>query len=315
MGRVDVTFVGVCTHFLDTVPGVPHRVVLPDASAFRFGITMIVPDLDPDLGEESTPNRATYYAMPHFSILRMQRPDVQKTLQIQGVMENGNVFSGVRLEIPNAIGTGVTYQSPFHSIERLTSYVEHYNYSQEVVLGGQAGIYFDLFSASVTAWPHQDDAIEAVASIETDGPPELLATPFFGGSPHRFSLLGPGDDPEAPVGLWVANQGMDCFTPESGFDFLLHYLTNRTGIPRRLTRRTPGMSRDPKPFSQAELVEGAAALTTFDFPRTFDTSPCFTLDGVRLMRTSHQPGGGYLIETSTGAVLIVSVACSNSQYP
>src|SRR4051812_30485599 len=116
MGRVSVTFVGVCTHFRGTAPGIPHRVVLADASAFRFGITTV--------GEESTPDHATFFAMPHFSILRMLRPDVQQTLRIPGVMTNGNVFSGVRLEIPNAIGAGVTYDG-FERITQLTSFAEH----------------------------------------------------------------------------------------------------------------------------------------------------------------------------------------------
>jgi len=59
-----------------------------------------------------------------------------------------------------------------------------------------------------------------------------------------------GQDPDAPVELLVANQGMDCDTQENSYDFLLHYLTNRTGIPRRLIASPPGMDRTLTPFTR-----------------------------------------------------------------
>src|SRR4051794_17779785 len=37
MGSVVITFRGTCTHFRGVVPGVPHRVVLPNGNATRFG--------------------------------------------------------------------------------------------------------------------------------------------------------------------------------------------------------------------------------------------------------------------------------------
>jgi hypothetical protein len=164
-------------------------------------------------------------------------------------MERGNIFSGVHLSVPNAVGAGVRYAAEY-DVASITSYVEHYAYSPEVVLGGSAAVYFDVFSATMSSCPEADHAIDVTATIETDGAPELLATPFFGGTPLRIPLTALGQDPDETVELLVANQGMDCETQENHFDFLLHYLTSRTGIPRRLTQPTPGMHQDQRSFSQ-----------------------------------------------------------------
>lgn len=314
MGTVNVTFMGICTHFRDTVPGIPHRVVLADASAFRFGIAVLVPNLHPDLGAASTPNQATYFLMPHFAIVRTPSADVQQALNITGVMENGNIFSGVHLTIPNAVGAGVSYEPSYQTVPLLTTYMEDYAYSPEVVLGGQAGIYFDLYSATIGAFPGVDLAVDVTATIETDGPPELLATPFFRGAPHRISLVAGGQDPDAPVELVVANQGMDCETQENSYDFLLHYLTNRTGIPRRLIAQPPGIDPTLTPFTQPILNDAANVLKTFDFPANFN-SPCLQLEGLFMLRRSYRKGEGFWVQRTTGEVLIVSVACSNSGYP
>ena len=191
-----------------------NRVVLADASALRFGITV--------LGEEPTPDQATYFLMPHFPVLRMPlREDIEELFQMRGVMERGNIFSGVHLSVPNAVGAGVRYAAEY-DVASITSYVEHYAYSPEVVLGGSAAVYFDVFSATMSSCPEADHAIDVTATIETDGAPELLATPFFGGTPLRIPLTALGQDPDETVELLVANQGMDCETQENHFDFLLH---------------------------------------------------------------------------------------------
>jgi hypothetical protein len=250
--------------------------------------------------------------MPHFPVLRVRNANVQQALNVIGVMEAGNVFSGVHLTVPNARGAGVTYDQ-FEYVTRVASYVEEYAFSPEVVMGGHAAVYFDLFSGSMVPWPIVHQAIEVTARIETTGPPELLATPFFGGAPVRLSLADVSDDADAPVELWVANQGIDCTTHENSFDFLLHYLTNRNGIPRVLTQLPPGVT-DLTPFTPLMLDKGADHLKTIDYPEVFD-SPCFQLESVITMRDRYRPGRGFEVETEDGTVTITSLACSNSQYP
>jgi hypothetical protein len=168
--------------------------------------------------------------------------------------------------------------------------VDAYQYSDEVVLGGRASCYFDVMSG--TAAP--DDAggkIAGVAiTIETDGPPVLLASPFFQATERRPAVsrieLPPGDD----VKLIVANIGPGCGEGGAdGLDFLLNYLTLKGGIPRHLRNPLPQtVVVKPLPDAIATAVEALAhirALDDIDLP-SFDT-----------------------------ILFSTTLSCSNSQYP
>jgi len=282
MGQVNVIFHGICTHFIGVVPGVPHRVVLPDSSALQLGIVIVD-------GSEGT-----FFLMPHFPILRLESTAVQNSLNVPGAIERGNIIDGVRLQIANPAHVGNQYDPTFAIVPHLTEFVDHYVYSDEVVTGGRAGVYFDLFSAVLTsAATEPSGAIDVVATIETLGAPELLVTTFADGQPNRFPLT---NDPDGVVDLWVANQGMDCDTPMNSFDFLLHYLTARTGIPRRLRQPTPGMATPVGVVSHEVFNAGADTLKTLDYPNRFD-APCFSLEKIQ------------------NPIYITSIACANSQYP
>jgi len=282
MGQVKVIFHGICTHFIGVVPGVPHRVVLPDSSALQLGIV------------EVEASQGTYFLMPHFPVLRMQDAAVHEGINVEGAIERGNITDGVRLQIANARDTGGNHYGPEFNkvVPHVAEFVDRYVYSDEVVTGGRAGVYFDLWNATIEQWL-PSVSIDVVATIQTDGAPALLVTTFADGHPHRFDLA---TDPDAEVRLWVANQGMDCDTPMNSFDFLLHYLTNRTGIPRHLKQPTPGMATPVDVVSHEVFDAGADKLKTLDYPNRFDV-PCFSLAKI------------------AGAIDITSVACANSQYP
>jgi hypothetical protein len=288
MGQVKVIFHGVCTHFIGVVPGIPQRVVLPDASAFRIGLLRV-----PDHGEGS------YALMPHFPILRLADPAVQDQISIPAVIDRGNILDSVHLQIANAVGPTPQPDLVALGVPSLRTFVHDYVYSEDVITGGRAGVYFDIHHAAAeTVTEFDNGGLEVVVTIETAGPPILRATPFFGGTPHDFPLLAP-NDPAESVNLWVANQGMDCDSEENNFDFVLHFLTGRSGIPQNFTRMpfglvTPNLSLVPQPTFDAL----ADSLKTLDYPARFDT-PCFQLQD----------------DPVFGTVLIVSAACSNSTYP
>ncbi|HYI12091.1 MAG TPA: hypothetical protein VEK57_23765 [Thermoanaerobaculia bacterium] len=282
MATLKILFQGICSHFTGVVPWIPHRVVLPDASAFRFGLV--------DLPERSG---VEYFLMPHFAVLRTI-PSSQELMSIPGVMETGNIFDGVRIQVANASGNGVSYEPAFfEKVPQITSFVPAYVPSDEVVTGNRAICHVDLFSASVTKFTNLDLSESVIATIATDGLPELLVTPFStaGTAAHRIVL---NVDEEEKALLIVANQGIDCQVErENNFDFLLHYITSRTGIPRVLDRPTPGLTQTPASFTPLDLDTALVQLQTFALATRF-SGPCFTLDGVRWD---------------------TSAACSDTRYP
>jgi hypothetical protein len=288
MGQVNVIFHGVCTHFIGVVPGVPQRVVLPDASALRLGFLHV-----PDAGTGS------YALMPHFPILRLIDTAVRDQITIASAIDRGNITNSVRLEIANAIGPPPEPDLAGQGLPSLRSFVHDYVYSQDVVTGGRAAAYFDVHhAASETVAIFPNGAMEVVVAIETDGPPVLRATPFFGGTAHEFPLLAGSDSPES-VSLWVANQGMDCHTEENNYDFVLHYLTGRSGIPRDFTQMPFGLETGPLGLVPHQTFDQEAdLLKTLDYPASLDTS-CFQLQ----------------TDPVLGTMLITSAACSNSTYP
>jgi len=285
MEQVEIIFHGVCTHFVGIVPGVAQRVVLPDASTLRFGYL-------------KTPEepQAAYFLMPHFPILRMLH-GAHEIFNVPNVIEHGNIIDGVHLQIPNSVGA--MRDEPLVKLElpQLPTYVHHFAYSTDVVLGGRAAAYFDLFHAEQQDVVFVSGAMDTVVTITTDGPPLLRATPFAGGKSYDFPLLHTTGE---PLRLWVANQGMDCDTEENNYDFLLHFLTAQMGIPRVLLLNPPGLIR-PETFSQQTLNAAADVLKNIEYPVHFD-SPCFQL------QVPEEPSPFIQI-------LITSPACSNATYP
>jgi hypothetical protein len=287
MGQVNVYFHGVCTHFFGVVPGVPQRVVLPDASAFRFGLLRV-----PRYGQGS------FALMPHFPILRLVDLTVQEQINIPTVIERGNIVNSVHLQIANAVGPAPVPDLAAKGVPPLRKFVHDYVYSEEVVSGGRAAAYFDVHhAANEEVKTFENGGQEVIVTIETEGAPILRATPF-GGMPHDFPLIASGAKSES-VNLWVANQGMDCDSDQNNFDFVLHYLTGRGGIPQDFVHLPHGLTTNSlEMVSHLTFDSLADFLKTLDYPERFNT-PCFQLQS--------DPG--------VESLLITSAACSNSTYP
>lgn len=220
--KLSVHFHGICTHFRGIVAGVPHRVVLPDAMMIQGGTI--------DVGNE--PPQA-YVFHPHMPFLA---PEEGATLDVNvpGYIAGGFIIGGVRLQIVNAVHDSVTYpDNAFdNQIPSLTQFVRNYRPSNEVVYGGRAKCYFDVFSGEVKT-RDKGSAHHTVIDIHTHGHPVLQVTPLIG-------------DPEASTApawhfelrtkvLKVAN----FCTSSDEFDFLLNYLTAEGGIPRAVSQGFP----------------------------------------------------------------------------
>jgi hypothetical protein len=238
---VTIRFAGICTHFRDIVPAVPHRVVLPNATAIRFGLIHL------DWSGETV----AYYLTPHFPFLRT--PKNVEHLDVPDVMEGGYFYACAGLKVLNAVDDALTYAPSFDQTPPITSFVSHYSFSDDVLGGGRAACYFDLSAGKVRSETVPGGATQVVIEIQTDGPPMLSITPFRSTAPATTLTL---DSDE----LLVANLEIDRQDADPPFDYLLHYLTDRTGIPTRLTQPTPGMGPTPPSSTQESVAKALHGL-------------------------------------------------------
>ncbi|HYI12083.1 MAG TPA: hypothetical protein VEK57_23725 [Thermoanaerobaculia bacterium] len=242
MGKHTLTliFAGICAHFRDTVPGVPHRVVLPDASSLRFGLLRMA---------DGGPT-ATYYLLPHFAILQTGEGE----LTVPGVMDHGHIYAGARLQVSNATGP-LTYESRGKESYELTpsigTFVPLYDYSEDVVFGGRAACYFDVFNGTVSSYVAKGGARNIRIVMETEGPPILTVTSFGSSAAPAtpFSLTLKSSE------LAVANTDLHAPGEDTPFDYLLHYLTAQRSLPQILKQTLPGMGSAFPPPPPADLVQ------------------------------------------------------------
>jgi hypothetical protein len=235
--QVTVEFRGISTHFRDTVPGVPHRVVLPRSSSWAVGFIRW-----PD-HEEPKP----YFLPPHFSYLYCkddQKGDPQH-LHGPGVL-NSWIYGGVRLQIANAIGPKLDYRRSFDdNVPKVAGYVPAYQYSEDVVLGGRAECYFDVFCGTVDSYLH-GEASRTTITMETFGPPQLQITLL-----QQRQGVPLANVPVRPY-VVVGNSSQD--TTDASLDFLWHLLTCREGIPQELAQLPYGAGTAPGPQRGSQRV-------------------------------------------------------------
>ncbi|HEX8254183.1 MAG TPA: hypothetical protein VF846_13645 [Thermoanaerobaculia bacterium] len=248
MGKLKITCRGVLTHFIEGFCGVPHRIVLPDATAIRFGQI----DIPQPGGGGATAN---YYTVPHFPFITPNPlPDATGDT-------DAFLLSGMRVTVANATERQwLTYDRSFKDlICSLRDFVPHYVPSAEVVLGRRAACHFDVTRGRIRAELHETSGevpVEVpvvVIEIETDGKPALRFEPFSEGV-MPYDLILATDE----ASMVLANLEIDAPADAPQFDYLLHYLTDSAGIPRILSRPTPGMSDQPQSQSDEQI---AAALT------------------------------------------------------
>ncbi len=261
---LNIRFRGICTHFRNVVPGIPHRVVLPNTEAIRFGIVHCPPfEMFPP---------PDYYLTPHFSFLSIPGGPITN---IEGILlsaadfgnplinsNNSYLIGAARLQVTNPLNDAgqPEYLSSYTTwTKSLREFVPDYEYSEEVVQGGRAACYFDVFNGQIGSGLTTGGASTVSITMLTDGPPQLLVMPIqplTTGTPPQFRTLTP-DTPGVPtVTLTVGNLELNSKeTDDPQYDYLLHYLTANGGFPRVIAKWTPGMT-DPKPHTAEEFARG-----------------------------------------------------------
>lgn len=273
--HVTVEFRGICTHFRNAVPGVPHRVVLPLTSSLRPG-GFVSPGID-------TPH--VYLLPPHFPYVYCKEAEQGPRRLLDGPgIKNSFIEVGLRLQIANAIGESLDYSPVFDSeVPRVADYAVNYRFSDGVVTGGRAACYFDVFRGEVDTFLH-GDAYRTAITIQTDGPPRLQITLMDRQRQNGASVV---EIPIEPY-LVVGNSGIGCSDPN--IDFLWHLVTSDASIPEGLPQAPYGFGAGTD-CAPDDVVEMFTKLRKLGYPGRL------TIDPVDIM----------MIETEA--------SCSNSQYP
>ena len=275
MGELTIDFRGLTTHFLNVVPGVPHRAILPDASSVRFGFTTLPTQGDP----------IPWVLTPHISFLQIDsgNPD---DLTVPHAMKSGWIYSGVHLQLANASpNQGLAYDDDyFERIKSASGFVENYKFSNDVVHGGRAASYFDLDSGHVSVWM-EGASVHTRVKVHTEGAPALRVTPFPAGRARTASTLLTFADKAT---LQVANLGLGC--GDTHLDYLLHFLTAEGGIPQHLLVAPVGYQPAAADVDPLECVRELLA-TGYPDPQRTD------------------------VRALVGGVVGHDASCSDSKYP
>jgi hypothetical protein len=219
MPTVQIFFNGVAVHLVGAVPGVPCRVVLPDATASY-------------LYEDSVLDR-------HFTAIQWESPD------------------GTHNRIPFfreyfTVGNPATPQDfkldpSMACLYHLDNWVPNLQLSSEVVYAGRTALYFDIFYGTLACHRMEKGALYTSLTIETSGDPFLIRVPFHYAS-FDFDPTPPIPQPwPFPSGvdkIAVTNTGDGC--REGKNDFALNFLVTRGGIPKGL-KDLPGQQPGPPP--------------------------------------------------------------------
>ena len=251
MAQLNITFAGICTHLDGIVSGVPMRTVLPNALSVRFGELWIA-----EIANQS-PRRAEYYLMPHVPYI--------SDSPVWGVPPRPcrlpRVLDGRYLKIVNA--TGERLHFAMKDGFSLTDYVFDFALDDDVVLGGRAACYFDIFHGCAWTEGIGDEPRITRVRMETDGPPVLAVSTLPGSAPSACGDYYEIDIQPNQAGayeLFVTNLDYDTATEYRNFDFLFNYLVAEGGLPTMLRKPTPGMPRDPSKLTMKYLGEKLKAL-------------------------------------------------------
>jgi len=314
--QLTITFSGICTHFWGVIPGVPMRTVLPNAAAANLRAVAMMPADEPAVA-------MSYNTMPHVALLVITDNQVPPN-----IIGEPLVLAGARLEVVNT-DFSANPQVPTRPDGgfSLTSYVENFAFSDDVVLNGRAACYFDTFAATnVTVNGTGQQARSTTVTMDTTGTPLLLVTPFPGSlmQMQRKPPNPPGQSWVIPINspsqLWVMNVDFNSSPAAANVacDFLLNYLVALGGIPNQVISPTPGMQssqweplQEPTPlFIGQQFLRAGPQLDAFgtfaqQFPSTTEMLTAIALSEVTAItsiRNNQDPVGS-------------NEACSDSHYP
>jgi len=289
--QLTITFQGICCHFHGIVPAVPHRVVLPDASAVRFGMLRMPPSAGSGV--------APYYLMPHLAIIGQP---------IDGGF--GMHLTGAQVQVVNAVSPDFIWtESPKFAIAQ---YVPRFAFSEEVVFGGRAACYFDVFQGVGFTVGTGDQPRSTVVQMETDGPPQIRITPFPGSALDLVPMEVTLNSVDNSSDLVVSNLDVDASLEDAPFDFLLNYLVARGGIPTVLSELTPGLPENPPMLTMG--VVGDRLQSLGEMVSGMDQSTGEKLQALGdLAVNGGRPSNEVLRRLLT--MVVDNQSCSDSHYP
>lgn len=250
MGELHIRFSGICVSLhRGVVPGVPMRTVLPNALQVRFGIVRIPSD-------DGFLHNVEYYLMPHLAV---------GTEQL--LVGTPYQFNGQYIRVLNAKDQPLCRADGGYS---LTEFKPDVQLDPDVVFGGNALAYVDIFGGRV--WTEQESEQHPATThvvVKTHGTPRVgiwslpgNVQPWAGdttaNAPIRESIETAIETNE----LYISNLDLEGAAEDFQFDFLLNFLVARGGIPQQLSKRTPGMTGEPKALTLNRLGERLKALGT-----------------------------------------------------
>ena len=228
MGQLVMSFMGICLHLSEELPeDVRHRVVAIDASQ---GWTHTEWDELP----------------PHVCFLEFFPPSRRATLSL----------NGWRLTVANAIGSEATVD--LRDVPRLTEYAKTMEIRPDLLEAGppsRAACYVDVQHGTVVSHKFPEGGVYTTWTVETDGDPELFLRSQTG---EELRITVPSTPPGAhfPNGALGSVVFHNSTTDESHkkYDFALHYLAAKGGIPKHFDRMFP--------ITDKAIDEGTVGLTT-----------------------------------------------------
>jgi hypothetical protein len=219
MPTIQIFFQGVAVHLIGAIPGVPCRVVLPDATASY-------------LYEDTVLDR-------HFTSFQWESPDGT---------HNRVPFFREYFTVGNpAAGQDFKLDPSMACLYHLDNWVPNLQLSSEVIYAGRTALYFDIFYGTLACHRMEKGALFTSLTIDTVDDPYLIEVPFHYAS-FDFDPTPPTPKPwPFPSGvnaISVTNMGDGC--PEGKNDFALSFLVTRGGIPKGL-KDLPGQDPGPPP--------------------------------------------------------------------
>jgi len=283
MSKLKIEFHGICVHFMDIVPGVSHRVVLPNAIGVQFGKVHV-------MDSEPVTSPAPYYLLPHYAYLKTTAE------------ADPTILEGVHLRILNAKRQPRHYPEKIFEPYRLSHYVPRtIGYSNEVVLGGRAAAYFDFHGGDWATPTTERGARYTTVELETHGPAKIAITPFPGSLATARTEIVKVDEGWISVG----NIDVDSVDEDVEFDFLLNYLVTQEGIPEVLTRAVPGMPGGVPPSMMTTRAAGAMRRLAERIGRPASGGT----PGTEHRKISWVPENLHPVED------VATASCSNSAWP
>lgn len=243
MPTVQIYFYGVAVHLIGVIPGVPCRIVMPDATA-SYLYSSSDTDCQEDLHELDR----------HFTTMSWDTPKGPETERFyRERMMIGNPDTTKDFKLDPSMGW----------IYHLPNWVPNLQLSSEVIYAGRTALYFDILYGTLAAHrPNPKGPVFTSLTVETEEgeDPQLLRIPFHYASydfdPQPPDVIEWNDMPRV---LHISNSGKGCSDPNNCYDFALSFLVTRGGMPCGLKDLPGARGGAPRAWKNAKYKKPRVA--------------------------------------------------------